>query len=223
MNARWIGTALWISTTLLVFAGCAMTTSNGPADGAVRPGMAASHEGRPITLNPDGTWRYADGPVNIPSFTKSESASASVKGKAGFYTLWFDETKWTTSDTRLNKDTEFEFVHKEGDRFVWVVAERLEIPRSAVRNVVLKNIKSKTPDMRVTLDEIRRGNGAEVLCLEWETVVEGMPMTFIMYVWSGRKGTVQVGGLTGRNLFDEFRSDFTELLNGLVVLTTERS
>ena len=24
-------------------------------------------------------------------------------------------------------------------------------------------------------------------------------------------------------LFDEFRSDFTELLNGLVVLTTERS
>jgi hypothetical protein len=83
---------------------------------------SASHDGRPIILNPDGTWTYADSPVSGRSFTKAQTAQAAVKGKAGFYTLWFDEAVDTDpQDTRVNKETEFEFAHTGGDRFALVL------------------------------------------------------------------------------------------------------
>src|SRR5215831_15693850 len=92
-----------------------------------------SHEGRPIILNPNGTWKYADNPVSLKSFTKPQSARATVKSKAGLYTLWFDETKWTTPETKINRETEFEFAHTAGDRFAYTISERTEVPRPALK------------------------------------------------------------------------------------------
>jgi hypothetical protein len=187
-----------------ILAGC--QTASGPP----------SFEGRPIVLNPDGSWKYVDAAPPTRSFTKSDSARGIVLGKAGFYNLWYDETKWSTR-AALVKDTEFEFTHVDGDRFAHVFAERIEVPRPALKKAITDRFKARLRDARITLDEVRRVNDIEVLCIEVEGISEGIPMKSIGYLWSGSKGTLQVYGFTGRNLFDEFRGDLTELLNGLVV------
>src|SRR5262245_40589348 len=108
-----------------------------------------SHEGRPIILNPDGTWRYADTATNPKSFTKPESAQASVKGKAGFYTLWFEEAKWIRQAPQVSKDNEFEFAHTGGDRYGYVISERIEIPRPALKKTVVERYRARLKDARV--------------------------------------------------------------------------
>jgi hypothetical protein len=168
-------------------------------------------------LNPDGTWRYTDTPASLKSFTKPESARSSVNGKVGFYTLWLDDAKWSTSKEKLNKDAEFEFAHVGGDRYAYVIAERIEIPRSTMKKSILARIKSKDRNARVTLDESRRVNYTELSCRELETTLEGVHWKALIYFWSGRQGSLQMYGYTGRDIFDEFRADLTDLLNGLVV------
>ena len=63
----------------------------------------------------------------------------------------------------------------------------------------------------------RRVNGTEVLMLEIDTSLRGVPLTYLGYFYGGSPGTVQLLTFTGRNLVDEFRADFEEFLNGLTV------
>jgi hypothetical protein len=155
--------------------------------------------------------------MNPRRFTRAESARATVKGRAGFYTLWFDDSTWSLRDDRLNPQNEFEFAHAQGDRYAYVVAERIEVPRRALRKAVTDNVKRTVRDVQVTFDEIRRVNDVDVLCLEMEGTSDGVPLKWIGYVWSGQRGTLQAYAFTGRSLFEEFRTELTEFLNGLVV------
>lgn len=189
--------------------GTALPTTSHPST-SQPPQTVITPEGKTAVLHPSGAWQYA--------YNKPTTATEVVRGARVSYEVWLDKSKWTTRDGRTNKDSDHEFYHVKGDAFALVMATRWSIPFSSLKTYVLENAKSGgTRDAKIILEEKRSVNGVEVLCLQWEGTLHGMPITFYGYHYSGRQGAIHLVTGTGPNLFDEYRADFTDFLNGLIV------
>ena len=46
---------------------------------------------------------------------------------------------------------------------------------------------------------------------------KGIPFVFLGYYYSGKEGSIQVITFTADNLFDEYRKEFEEFLNGFEI------
>jgi hypothetical protein len=183
---------------------------------------AITQEGKTVILQPDGTWKYADGPQSSSSasslraFSKPATASASINGKRVKYTVWFDESKWRAAEKPDNPNAEYELTHSTGDGYAMLIAERIPIPLKNLKVIALERAKKAAKDIRLLGEERRNVNGSDLLALTMEGTLQGTPFVYYGYYYSGDKGTVQFVTFTGRQLFDEYRADFEELLNGFV-------
>ena len=59
-------------------------------------------------------------------------------------------------------------------------------------------------------------NGTPVTCMEITGTTQGIPFHYFGYYYSGKGGSIQVITYTGESLFEQYRTDFQELLNGFV-------
>ena len=50
-----------------------------------------------------------------------------------------------------------------------------------------------------------------------DATIQGIPISYINYYYSGKAGAVQVMAYTGQNLMDEYNTDLMDLLNGFEV------
>jgi hypothetical protein len=185
---------------------------------------ATTEDGRHVLLNPDGTWKYLQ-PKSSPPATKSEqthyfkpkSATALLKGKRVKYGLWYDRSKWLPDRDIDNTSAEYELTHVEGDRYVVIIPERLQIPLETLEIAAIANAKKAAPDTRITFEEKRIVNDREILCLRMDATIQGIPVSYINYYYSGKAGAVQLMTYTGQNLIEEYQSDMLDLLNGFEV------
>jgi Tir chaperone family protein CesT len=106
------------------------------------------------------------------------------------------------------------FLHANGDGYGMIIAERIEISTDQLREVALNNAREAAPDMKIVEEHQRRVNGIDVVMLRLEGKTNGIAFTYLGYYYGGPAGTVQVITYTGQNLFQEYRSDFEDFLNG---------
>ncbi len=186
--------------------------------------MATTTDGRDVSLNPDGTWHYvkeaetssrSDG--GLPQFFKPKSATVLLKGKRVKYGLWYDRSKWLPDQDIDNTSAEFELTHVEGDRYVVIIPERIQIPLETLRIAAIANAKKVAPDTRISFEEKRIVNDRKILCLKMDATIQGIPVSYINYYYSGKAGAVQLMTYTGQNLVEEYQSDIMDLLNGFEV------
>jgi hypothetical protein len=176
---------------------------------------AVTEDGKSVILNGDGTWRY-DAPAQ--GITKPPQASKLFKGTRVRYGLWTDESKWLLAkDKGDSPERDYAFRHVTGDAYAMVIAERLEVPMESLKAIALQNARNATKDVRVTKEELRNVNGTQVLAMQMEGTIQGIPFVFNGYYYAGKRGTIQVITYTGRNLFDEYRRDMENLLSGFFV------
>lgn len=181
---------------------------------------ATTADGKKIVLNDDGTWAYkgvqtrgiADGQSSKPP--KATGVSRSTKGFAEF---WYDPAKWTVTDGAAGEPAEFKFRHSSGDAYALGIVERIGMPFETLRKAALDNAKASAPDAKITLEEPRKVNGREVVAMQIEGTISGIPFKYYGYYWSGKAGSMQLVTFTSQNLFDEVADDFTEFLNGTVI------
>ena len=132
-----------------------------------------------------------------------------INGKAALSlspNLW-KETKSTETGRRT-------FEHANGDGYAMIIAERIEIPIDQLREIALENAREAAPDTKIVEEQRRHVNGADVVMLRLEGKTNGVPFTYLGYYYGGTAGTVQVITYTGQNLFQEYRRDFEDFLNG---------
>jgi hypothetical protein len=179
---------------------------------------AITEDGREVILYPDGTWEMykKDGQLSY-LYKKPLSSQKFVTDKHGIYNIWFNENKWELQKEHFNPDTSFEFTHKDGDVYAMIISERIVIPIETLKNIALMNAKNVAPDSKITFTEKRIVNGTEILCLQIEGTVQGMPFVYLGYYYGGDKGSIQVVTYTIQNLFKKYKNDMTDLLNGLVI------
>ena len=185
---------------------------------------AITEDGKDVILHPNGTWHYAESETNESrtsseplQFVKPASATHLIKGKRVKYGLWYDAKKWLVDQKTDNPSAEFELTHAEGDRYVLIIPERLQIPLQTLRVAAIANAKRIAPDIQITFEETRIVNGHPILCLKMDATVQGIPITYYNYYYSGKVGAIQIMTYTGQNLFAEYKSEMDDLLNGFEV------
>ena len=185
---------------------------------------ATTAEGRDVILNPNGTWQYAEEvetpsqpDSGLPQFFRPKSATVLLKGKRVTYGLWYDRSKWIPDQDIDNASAEFELTHVEGDRYVVIIPERIQIPLETLRIAAIANAKKVAPDTRISFEEKRIVNDRKILCLKMDATIQGIPVSYINYYYSGKAGAVQLMTYTGQNLVEEYQSDIMDLLNGFEI------
>ncbi len=185
---------------------------------------ATTTDGREVILNTDGTWHYSEDKKassraerELKKFFKPESATALLKGKRVTYGLWYDRSKWIVDQDIDNGSAEYELTHVEGDRYIVIIPERIQIPLETLRIAAIANAKKIAPDTRIAFEEKRIVNDRELLCLKLNATIQGIPVSYINYYYSGKAGAVQVMAYTGQNLLQEYQPDMMDLLNGFEI------
>jgi len=133
-----------------------------------------------------------------------------VKGPFG---VWIDTQKWkrNSSEENLIKIT---FDHKKGEAHAIMIAERISFSMESLKKAAVANAKKVALDVKIASEEKRVVNVKELLCLKFTATIQGTPYIHYGYYYSGSERNLQVVTYTASNLFDEFKQDFDDFLNG---------
>ncbi|MHC1725003.1 MAG: hypothetical protein AB9866_03085 [Syntrophobacteraceae bacterium] len=179
---------------------------------------AKTGDGRQVVLKSDGTWKFMDAKPSEESsgtYQRSESAKSVYNVKGGKVAFFFDPTKWIQK--KSDDPNKVTFEHREGDVYGMLIAERIAIPVSKLRELALKNAQTAAPDIKVVKEENRTVNGTNILCMQMDGTIEGINFTYFGYYYAGKSGTIQLLTYTSQNLFQESQPEMSEFLNGLEV------
>jgi hypothetical protein len=177
---------------------------------------ATTEDGRRVLLYPDGKWKYEPAPIGRTGgkvHARATSATERIDLLRGAMSLFVDPGKW--KQTSSEDPTKISFRHTTGEAYGMVVAERLAIPLPRLKEIAISNAREAAPDVKVTLEEPRRVNDVDVLAMQMEGTIQGIPFTYYGYYFSGPQGSVQLLTYTGSNLFAEYKPEFEDFLNGL--------
>ncbi len=185
---------------------------------------ATTESGQSVLLKSDGTWIFLQDQSPTPQkngqiiqYFKPKSATVLLKGKRVTYGLWYDSSKWIVDQAIDNTSAEYELTHIQGDRYVVIIPERINIPLETLKMAAIANAKKIAPDIEVIQEEMRLVNDQKILCLKMNATIQGIPVSYVNYYYSGKVGAVQLMAYTGQNLFEEYKQDLFDLLNGFEI------
>lgn len=177
-------------------------------------------DGRKVLLRDDGTWEYAAAAKTSRATAsgtheKPSEATTLFKAKGDKFLLWYDPLTWHQKKSADGDKTTF--VHKDGDVYAMVLAERFGMTLEALKDLAIRNAQKAATDARVTSEEYRTVNGKKVLCMKMEGTIEGIQFIYYGYYYAGKAGIIQLITYTAQNLLPEYEADMTQFLNGLVI------
>jgi hypothetical protein len=167
-------------------------------------------------IPPDGPGLSAGDPAmprGVVEYTRPASATDALQTPGG-YRLWVDGARWKAQKS-TGSDAFFLLTHRRGDAWVVVVAEKTFASLVTLKKLALDHARQTATEVRLTREEWRLVNGLEVLCLQFDATVQGIPLTYFGYYHSHATGTIQVLAYAGQQRFAEFQGEFAGLLNGL--------
>jgi hypothetical protein len=179
---------------------------------------ATTEDGKSIIVYPNGTWRHAAGtpqPKDLV-YAKPDTARQAYDARRGGFQVWYDSDKWKPGKP-AKQDIETLFNHVSGELWAMVISERIPVPLATLRDAAVANAQDADPNVKVALEERRRVNGLDVIVLQLEGVVQGIPFTYHGYFYSTTSGTIQVIAFTPQSMFSEYRDEITRFLNGLTL------
>lgn len=187
---------------------------------------AITQTGDQVVLYDDGTWKYQDEdvradkeiPRNKKKFAKSKDASFLLKSSVLNVGFHIDPKVWSFKKATENPDAEYELQMKNDDLYAMVISERVEIPIEAFRTIAVENGRGAAPDLHIVKEEYRNVNGTEVLLLQMDGTMSGIPLTYYGYYFSNDQGSMQYITYTSQKLAKELQAEIEELLNGFVLI-----
>ena len=190
---------------------------------------ATTRDGKIVILNDDGTWVYQPEATSnktqlkdsiLTKFSKPTTAKTLLKSERTNHALWYNESIWSRSDLKPSEATEFLFKLKDQDGYCLTVVEKIEIPIENFSAIVLKSMKMRgAENVAVEKEEFRMVNNQRVLFMQFTGTTSGMTFTYAGYYFSNESGTSQVLCYTSKNLFNQYKQEFMNMLNGFVVIS----
>lgn len=155
-----------------------------------------------------------------PVHTRPITSNKYFAGEKDDYGIWVNDNTWVVSTDKLNKSSDMEFEHIDGDAYVIVIHEDTKLTWEQIREVALQNARSAAINAGIVFEERRIVNGNEILCLRINGTIDMVPFTYFGYYYVGRIGIIQMITFTNKNLFDEYEDDFENFLDGLDISKT---
>jgi hypothetical protein len=157
-------------------------------------------------------------PDDAPASSIDPPPSREISGgsvKHGAITLNFDPAKWKANAT--DEAGSFELSYKPGDAYGKLIVENLELPIDALIDIALRNMKEQDPQYKVISREDRKVSGVPVKMVRVDVAPQGIPVTFLIYYYGGKAGSVQMLAWCARQQFAAKRPILQSLLDGLVI------
>lgn len=199
-----------------------------PASALLAQQTATTKDGKTVLLNEDGTWVYQPEATGskiefndslLTKYSKPTAAKTLLKSERTDHAIWYNETKWTRSDMKPTEASEYLLKLKERDGYCITVVEQIEIPLENFSNIVVKSMKMRgAENLVVEKEEYRLVNGKRLLFMQFTATTSGMTFTYAGYYFSNESGTSQILCYTAKNLFNQYKQDFMNMLNGFVVM-----
>jgi hypothetical protein len=187
---------------------------------------AITESGDEVLLNQDGTWIYTKDKsaetkaikINDHNFSKSNKSSFLVKSKKLNIGIWMDPKEWKFQKAPENEAAEFQFQKKDEDIYAMLISEKIEVPIEKLKEIAFSNAQGAAPDVVITQEEYRNVNGIQVLMMQMTGTIQGIKFVYFGYYYSNTNGTIQFLTYTSQNLFQNYKEDMEDLLNGFVVV-----
>ena len=107
---------------------------------------AKTADGRDVLLKDDGTWSFVtstEGEKAASSGAKDKDATLAYEGKHKTFALHLKPGTWTKAEKPANPAAEVMFVHKDGDTYAMVIAERISVPLEVLKKAALANMQAE--------------------------------------------------------------------------------
>lgn len=187
---------------------------------------AITETGDEVILYEDGTWAYLYDSIleastifiNEKKFKKSKNATFLVKSSKAKVGVYINPKEWTFEKGDGTDPQEYTFTMKNGDLAAMLISEKVEIPIQTLRGIALANAKNASSDIKVIHEEYRTVNDNKMLMMQMTGTIQGIKFVYFGYYFSSETGTVQFLTYTYHNLFEGYKDQCEDFLNGLVVI-----
>ncbi len=186
---------------------------------------AVTEKGEQVVLYDNGTWKSLETKpawetrLDTLKFNKSASSSFLVKSDRVKCGVWINPKKWKfRKDENGSAASEFKFTLINEDAYAMLITEKIEIPLNRFKEAALGNAKKAAPDAHLVKEEIRKINGIIICMLQMEATIDGINFVYLGYYYSDADGSTQFLSYTSKNLFEQYKNDLEQFLNGFVKL-----
>lgn len=153
-------------------------------------------------------------PLTGPAPSARQETIELLRGNAR---LRFDGSEWTRFKNPDDPADVIQYKQMGEDLFYKIVAERIEVPLDKFEDLFLAQVRTTDPKAKVLSRGHRTVNAANMLVLEVEAAVSGIPFVFVNHVYSSSAGTVQIIAWTSKNLVAEKGPAIDKLVSGFQV------
>ena len=144
---------------------------------------------------------------------KPSSATKLIKGKKIKYSLSINNSKWKQIKS-VNKDSEYSFTHKDGVVWAFIIPEKLELTFPFLKEAAFLNFQYSSENAKIVFEEIRIVNNKKIMHLQMEGLLKSIPFVYYGYYYTSKIGSVQVVTYTTKSLFEKYKNDMLDFLNG---------
>ena len=153
-----------------------------------------------------------------PEFSTPASAGEVMRAKELPFRLRFDPDKWQLQPQRSQLALLARVVSSQGDVSGAFGFRRVELTEAELRQRERSELESAFAKHEIAGFERRVVNGEEVLFMRAAATTEGGRRVVVRsYLWRGSEGVADYGLVVNRDLFDRYRQDMMDLLNGFEV------
>lgn len=183
---------------------------------------ATTENGKLVKLFEDGTYEYTkidEKEAKITGkFSRNPEITNFYKSNIGNFKLYYDNKVWNKMAKPINSQAELSLSHKAAGAYSILITERVNIPLSNFKNVILINARKASPDAQILKSGYRKVNGSKIMFIELLGTVQGMILKYYYYLYSKDNITVQLIVFSSMQNFRKYDNDFTTLLNGLTFM-----
>lgn len=189
---------------------------------------AITDGGRKILIHDNGTWEYyvekkiekkeEVKPIEKIEYTKSENVKAEIKGSRKTYSIWYDNSKWTSAKAKSNgNNIEYEFLNMDNLVSAMTIYEKTKMPIDTLKELVLFNAKKDGVNVQLLESIYKEVNNNKLLYMKYSVIIDGYSHFFCGYIFSNEKGSYQFFAKAKAENYSDKKADIEELINGLVI------
>ena len=180
------------------------------AAAAAQTMSATTDGGAKVQLFADGTWAYAEQP--------GEPATGRLTADSGPYAVIFNPKKWSTANSSATNRHLLR--HSTGNAGAVFASEAIPVALERLPAIALANAQNADPAAELISSEMATVSGVEVVRIEIEATVQGVPFHYRSYYFGGTQGNSALVVYAHRDHFEALAADMDELLGGFEIHDT---
>ena len=152
----------------------------------------------------------------IKDYRRPKYSESQAKSDTRLYEIWYNSRLWGKKE-EPEEGVEYVFQHNSRQAYAILSLDQTTRNDSELFDSAMENVGWESGYKLLHKDK-RIVNGAELTCLEVRGKLGERRVIYLGYFWSGDSGTIHFLSVADENVFNTFKPDIIDILNGLVIM-----